>query len=438
MVAAVSEIASSRSLRCVSEEFVRSGRFLVLFERHHVDRPMPSSRARIRGALIFDGKFVAGYQRDRRVGHQDRPLDAQLVQKQVSARAAVGLQLGRCGRQFARRSRARSSWLARGVQQFRQFLPAVPALAQIRVAASLSRASPALRSASNSRICSPSCTFSFCRCTISALADSICICKAPARSRISATSVSMRCSNAVAERWRSSSVATRAARCDVLSAAVSRWFAGRQGGHGRRRAEFRIAPRLFNRRKFRLSRCGQAFLLCRSCGEPLQFAFADGDPFAHPRHLAVELFEQMSGCHRCFSASRFSSLPGDRAKKRGFDFARQSEPSISFSRRARSSFLAVAARRATRAHRKRTLAPLLAAVTVTYGKAFSGLREEDASGLEVRVRANRGSGTMYPLPISAESLSAICQIRFSTRIGIFQRQNRVIERSIVMGSRREK
>ena len=89
------------SLRC--EELVALRRFLVLFERHHVDRAHSvEAGAHLAVRLIFGGKFIPGNQRNRLVGrslgHQDRTFHAQLVQASVGQVLQVGLQFGGCGR----------------------------------------------------------------------------------------------------------------------------------------------------------------------------------------------------------------------------------------------------------------------------------------------------------------------------------------------------
>ena len=92
------------------EELVALRGFLVLFERHHVDRAHGvEAGAHFAVRLIFGGKFVASKHRNRRISHQYRTFHAEFVQAGFGHVLQVGLQLGRRGRSSPRRSRARSS-----------------------------------------------------------------------------------------------------------------------------------------------------------------------------------------------------------------------------------------------------------------------------------------------------------------------------------------
>ncbi len=85
------------------EELVALGRFLVLFERHHVDWTHGvEAGAHFTVGLIFGGEFIAGEHRNRLVGHslghQDGAFHSQFVQASVGQVLQVGLQLGGRGR----------------------------------------------------------------------------------------------------------------------------------------------------------------------------------------------------------------------------------------------------------------------------------------------------------------------------------------------------
>ncbi len=141
--------------------------------------------------------------------------------------------------------------------------------------------------------------------------------------------------------------------------------------------QFELRPRLLDCGELRLPRCDQAFLLLPFRCQPLQFALADGDPFAHPRHLAVQLLEQMSGGHRLllgfalffFQAIEQGSVLLDFApqgKREHFFFAQS--PLQLFEQAQHVAQLAL--------HRERPLAALLAARHGHVVETFPGLGEK--------------------------------------------------------------
>ena len=141
---------------------------------------------------------------------------------------------------------------------------------------------------------------------------------------------------------------------------------------------FELRACLLDRCQLRLPRCDQALLLLAFCRKPLQFAFADRDSFADPRHLPVQLAQQMSGGHRLRLGFAFLLFQAIEQGSVLFNFAPQSDREHFLLAQSPLQFFEQTQHVAQLAlHRERSLASLLAAGDGHVVEALAALGKEE-------------------------------------------------------------